>query len=412
MLTAALARFHTNRGKRVKVFKVGPDYLDPMILEIASRERVDHLDLWMVGVERCRAQLFDAAAQFDLILIEGVMGLFDGHPSTADLAKLFNLPVAAVIDASGMAETIAAVAAGLAQFWPSLNFWGIIANKVASDKHNTIIETSMLASSSNFLGSIRRNDSFVLPRRHLGLVQAAELDSLELQLDAASQAIAETKLSNMPPLTPFTPGSTGPIEPLLQGKKIAVAKDKAFSFIYQANLNLIEEMGATLSFFSPLEDQAFDKSDSIYLPGGYPELFLEQLSRNSRPIRALKHHVACGGKIYAECGGMLYLLDTLTDLNGQKFALAGLISSDAKMNKRLSALGHQYWETEQGEIRGHTFHYSELTTPLKATARAQAKFDEKAGEAIYQHGNITASYVHFYFPSNPKVAAALMHGRL
>lgn len=418
MVTAALARFHSNNGLRVKVFKVGPDYLDPMILERASRQKVDHLDLWMVGVDGCRTQLFNAAANFDLILIEGVMGLFDGNPCTADVAELSNIPVAVVIDASGMAETIAAVASGMAHFRPGLNYYGAIANRVASDKHATIIEKS----TTNLLGSIRRSDSFVLPSRHLGLVQAAEVDNLEFKLDSAAAEMTGTRLVEMPPLTTFSncqlpsvdsfdSSQSMPLaEPLLKGKKIAIAKDNAFSFLYQANLDLMEAMGATLSFFSPLEDQTFEPSDCVYLPGGYPELFLDLLSGNKKTIGALTNHVSSGGKIYAECGGMLFLLNSLIDVTGNEYKMAGLIPAEAKMNKRLSALGHQYLSTDSGELRGHTFHYSELTTALPAFTHARAKYGGKQGEAMFRHGNINASYVHFYFPSNPKIAASLLLG--
>jgi cobyrinic acid a,c-diamide synthase len=422
MLTAALARYHAKSGLRVKVFKVGPDFLDPMMLQIASGNVVDQLDLWMVGEERCRAQLFDAACNFDLILIEGVMGLFDGTPSTADLAECFNLPIVAVIDASGMGETIAALAKGLEGFRPSLNFYGILANKVASDKHASIIEKAMLyerevcqgesfSSRPAFLGSLRRQDSFTLPSRHLGLVQASELDDLEHQLNSACEVIASTWLSQLPPATVFYPATLERCEPLLLGKKIAVARDKAFSFIYPANLQLLEEMGATLSFFSPLEDERFESCDCVYLPGGYPELYLDWLSNSRRVVSALNDHIENGGRIYAECGGMLYLLDSLSNLVGAEFSMAGLMPGKGIMRKRLSALGHQYLEGEQGEIRGHTFHYSELSTELEAAEHARAKFDNRRGEAVYHHGNITASYLHLYFPSNPKATIALLFGR-
>ena len=411
MVTAALARFHRDQRMKVKVFKTGPDFLDPMILEQASGQTVDHLDLWMVGESLCRQRLFKAAGENDLIIVEGVMGLFDGDPSTADLARLFNIPVAAVIDASGMAQTLAAVSYGLAKFEPELNYLGTIANRVASERHAQMLTAGFDQGTSKsglrFLGSLSQDKEISLPSRHLGLVQAQEIEDLDKRIHAASIAIGKTELANLPPKVEFSAATGEPVERHLAGKKIAVAKDNAFAFTYHANLELLEEMGATLSYFSPLKDEVFGEVDCLYLPGGYPELYLDELSQNQRSKERIQDHAKEGGAIYAECGGMLYLLDSLTDSEGKRADLVGLIPGNASMQKRLSALGHQYLNTEHGILRGHTFHYSKLDSTITPATSARRKTDDQPGEHFYELGNIRASYLHLYFPTNPKAAASL-----
>ena len=203
-VTAALARLHRNAGRRVRVFKTGPDFLDPMILQVACGEPVDALDLWMVGEAECRRLLHAAASRADLILIEGVMGLFDGTPSGADLARLFGIPVLAVIDGSAMAQTFAAIAHGLATFQPSLPFAGVFANRIGSDRHAEILRAS-LPESIRWYGAIKRSLEVELPSRHLGLLQSAEIADLDQRLDRAAQMIAITGAAELPPADRYCP---------------------------------------------------------------------------------------------------------------------------------------------------------------------------------------------------------------
>jgi cobyrinic acid a,c-diamide synthase len=405
-VTAALARHHRNQGRRVRVFKTGPDFLDPMILSQASGNPVYQLDLWMVGESTCKRLLYDAAGEADLILIEGVMGLFDGEPSSADLAENFGVPIMVVIDASGMAETFNAIAYGLETFRPTLPFAGVFANRVASDRHLDMI-TGKVPTGSRFLGHLRRDESIELPERHLGVKQADEIADLEARLSAAAKAIAASTFTYLPEPIDFHPEPANSCPKLLTGLNIAVAKDNAFSFIYDDNLQLLKDMGAKIDFFSPLTDSTVPRADAIYLPGGYPELHLDALRSNFGMKQAIHAHVSTGKPLYAECGGMLYLLDSLTDSIGKSAPMAGVIRGHAVMQKKLSALGYQSITLPQGKLHGHTFHYSRLLQHGPITDYAERKYDNAWGEPIFRTDSVFASYVHLYFRSNPTAAASL-----
>lgn len=397
---------HRQAGRTVRVFKCGPDFLDPMILEVASGAPVHQLDLWMVGLEQSQRLLWEAAGEADLILIEGVMGLFDGTPSAADLARQFGVPVLGVIDGSGMAQTFAAMAYGLAHFQAGLPFAGVLGNKLGSARHGEILRDS-LPDDIRWFGALPRSADIALPSRHLGLVQAAELADLDARLDAAAAALAQSVENALPEPVAFAAPESRTIEPLLAGVSIGVARDGAFAFVYQANLQLLQAMGAELVFFSPLTDSQLPDIDSLYLPGGYPELHAAQLSTNKLMQAEIAEHHLMGKPIVAECGGMLYLLDSLTDLNGESFAMAGLLQGDAVMQKRLTALALQAVELPEGTLHGHTFHHSQLASEMQPLVRGECPNYRRTAEAVYRIGRLTASYVHFYLPGNPQAAAAL-----
>ena len=276
-VTAALAAYHRSQGRRVRVFKTGPDFIDPTILEQASGHPVYQLDLWMGGEEHCRDLLYLAAGEADLILVEGVMGLFDGVPSSADLAREFGIPMLAVIDASAMAQTFAAVAYGLSQLDAALPFFGGVANRVGSARHAAML-TERLPAALKYCGALPRTAEIALLERHLGLLQAAELPDISLRIAAAAQLWAEHADTSLPPVVAFSPAIQSCMAPELDGVKIAVARDAAFSFLYRANLDTLSALGAQLCFFSPLDDSKLPEADSLYLPGGYPELHLSKMA--------------------------------------------------------------------------------------------------------------------------------------
>jgi len=406
-VTAALARLHRNLGRTVRVFKCGPDFLDPMIHERASGAPVYQLDLWMIGVEESRRLLWEAAGEADLILIEGVMGLFDGTPSSADLARHFGVPVLAVIDGTAMAQTFGALALGLARYQPDLPFAGVLANRVGSLRHAQLLEGS-LTEGLRWYGGLSRERGIELPSRHLGLVQASELNDLDQRLDAAAEALGASCDAALPPAVRFAAPDAVSIPPLLAGVRIGVARDEAFAFLYGANLDLLRAMGAELAFFSPLHDTVLPAVDSLYLPGGYPELHHGALAQNTAMGEAIRAHHGDGKPLLAECGGMLYLLDALTDVAGQRAELLGLLSGEAVMQKRLAALALQTVDLPEGALRGHTYHHSLTETPHTPIARGHSPNGGRGAEAVYRLGRLTASYVHFYFPSNPEAAAALL----
>jgi cobyrinic acid a,c-diamide synthase len=405
-VTAGLARLHARQGKRVRVFKCGPDFLDPMVLARASGNPVYQLDLWMVGAAESRRLLWEAAGEADLILIEGVMGLFDGTPSAADLARHFGIPVLAVIDGSAMAQTFGALAHGLATYQPDLPFAGVLANRVASNRHGEILR-DCLPGTINWFGALPRSETVGLPSRHMGLVQAQELADLDARLDAAADALATSADDSLPAPVRFPSPEPVPVQPLLQGVRIGVARDAAFAFVYQANLDLLQALGAELLYFSPLESTTLPVVDSLYLPGGYPELHLQALARNRPMIEAIHAHHEAGKPILAECGGMLYLLEGLTDQAGVREDLLGLLPGEAKMQKRLTALALQGVELPEGHLRGHTFHHSSLDSAVEPLAVGECPSYKRTAEAVFRLGRLTASYIHFYLPSNPVAAAAL-----
>ncbi|WP_421683823.1 cobyrinate a,c-diamide synthase [Stutzerimonas urumqiensis] len=406
-VTAALARLHVRLGRRVRVFKCGPDFIDPGILAHASGQPVYQIDLWMVGEAQSRALLHAAAQEADLILIEGAMGLFDGNPSAADLARRFGVPVLAVIDGSAMAQTFGALAHGLASFQPDLPFAGVLANRVGSERHADILREATPAT-LRWFGALPRAAEIELPSRHLGLVQAQELADLDRRLDHAADALARTADTALPAPVAFQPPAVEPVPPLLAGVRIGVARDAAFAFLYQANLDLLLAMGAELAFFSPLTDDRLPAVDSLYLPGGYPELHLETLAANRSLAEAIRAHHAAGKPILAECGGMLYLLEQLADRNGEAAELVGLVPGRAALQARLVALALQAVELPEGQLRGHTFHYSRLDTALEPAARGACPNGRGTAEAVFRLGRLTASYIHFYLPSDPRAAAALL----
>ena len=424
-VTAALARLHARQGRRVRVFKCGPDFLDPFWHQIASGAPVHQLDLWMTGEQDARARLHAAAQEADLILVEGVMGLFDGTPSAADLAERLGLPVLAVVDASAMAGTFGALALGLQHYRPGLRWAGVLANRVASERHAQLLQEG-LRTPEHWLGALVRVSvdqaaKGLLPERHLGLVTAQELADRMERLDAAADALAATPLGRMTlqdwqrwAVDFSAPEAEADIPPLLAGRTVAVARDAAFCFIYEANIDCLRRLGAQVVFFSPLQDAALPPCDALWLPGGYPELHVERLAANQSLRASLAAHVAGGKPVWAECGGMMALCDAITLADGTRHAAWGLLPGEVRMQRRLAALGPQQLDLQgsdaQGEVlRGHTFHYSTLDSDAAVRTRTTRPADVPgAGEEVYRHGSIHASYFHAWFASSPASVARLL----
>lgn len=409
-VTAALARKLRNAGQRVRVFKSGPDFIDPAMLETASGSPVLSLDLWMTGQPHSHNLLAEASRNADVVLLEGVMGLYDGQPSSADLASAFDIPVLLALDVAAMAQTAGAVAQGLRDYGP-VRMAGVIANRVASDGHAQMIAEAMR--DIPLLGTLKRQaDS--LPERHLGLVLPQEVPALNELLDQLAEALVlnqsfwdalpDRQLDLLPETQPG---------PLLQGKTIAVARDAAFAFIYPANLSCLRQMGAQLRFFSPLANQAIPaEADALYLPGGYPELHAPTLAAAERWQASIQAACTAGMPVWAECGGMMALVEQLVGMDGQSTAMAAILPGTVSMQKRLAALGPHYWQTAAGELRGHSFHFSRFDTCLPAYAQTCKQRDGASGEAVYRHGSVLASYFHAYFPSSPAAVAAIFNGAL
>lgn len=423
-VAAALARLHARQGRTVRCFKCGPDFLDPLWLEAASAHPVDSLDLWINGADDCAQRLAAAAQASELIVIEGVMGLFDGEPSAADLAGHFGIPVVAVIDASAMAGTFAAIVHGLRSWCPGLPWAGVFANRVGSVRHAEMLTCALSdvrrpgrpVDGGPWLGHLARSTAFSLPERYLGLTMPAESGDTLTRLDAAADALATTPLGRevlswpawRAPAAPQRNASSQP----LAGRRIAVARDAAFAFIYPANLQVLRELGAEPVFFSPLAGDALPPCDAIWLPGGYPELHADRLAQCTALRTQLCAHLRAGKPLWAECGGLMALADYLVDGQGRKHAMWGLLPGTARLGRSLAALGPHALTLPDGmpPLRGHSFHWSRIETPLAPAASTEALHRLSAaseGEPVYERGSLRASWFHPWFASSPAAAARL-----
>lgn len=423
-VTAALARYFSRQGKDVRVFKTGPDYLDPQILAQASGQHVEQLDMWMAGEAYCQQKLYEAAREADLILVEGAMGLFDGEPSSADLAVRFNIPVALLMDVKGMAQTASAIAIGLAHYRKDVTFAGLIANNCGSERHAQLIRDS-LSDDLPLLGIFPRDEAIALPERHLGLVQPSEVgNELDERINRGADQIGESlqqedsRLALLPEPVEFF-AMTDEVAELktssttdLKNTRIAIAKDAAFTFIYDANLRFLCELGAELSFFSPLSDKILPDVDALWFPGGYPELHAQALSENSSMIAAVREFSATGKPILAECGGFLYCLDSLTDLEEQTYPMAGILAGDGAMRGKRGCQGMQTAPLPEGDVRAHAHHRSRASGTPEPIAHGRRQRHPAPGEAIFRERGLTATYLHLFFPSNPEAVAQLFNPQL
>ena len=402
LLTLGLLRALRNRGLRVASAKVGPDYIDPRFHEAASGRPCFNLDPWAMGRNHSVALLAALSADCDLIVIEGVMGLFDGpqgaRGSTADLAEDLGLPVLLVVDASHQSQSIAALVHGFATFRPGVNLAGIILNRVASDRHEAILR---LALGPQMIGALRRSDSLNLPSRHLGLVQAEEHQELESFIETAASAVArETNLNSLLTIASEVSGESvirGGLPPL--GQRLAVARDQAFAFAYAHLLHEWRKAGAEILPFSPLANEApAPDADAIFLPGGYPELHAGRLAANCKFLDGLR---AAPGPVYGECGGFMVLGENLIDKDGKSHAMAGLLPLATSFAARKLSLGYRQLQPLPGapwnrSLRGHEFHYS--TVAAEGTADRLFAAKDAAGNDLgaigLRRGHIMGSYAH------------------
>ena len=377
----------------------------------------------MAGENYCRKMLYEAALSSDLILIEGVMGLYDGEPSSADLAALFGIPIALVMDVKGMAQTVAAVVHGLASYRDDINVIGLLANKCGSQRHAELIQEA-LPNNMKLLATLPRDEKTALPERHLGLVQASEMrEQLEERFNHGAMALAAGGIDTLEssglfetllPVAFKSPGiqkdanevSSG----ILIGKRIAIAKDEAFSFIYAANVKMLQSLGAQCIYFSPIHDSQMPEADALWLPGGYPELHVQVLACNKSMLKSINNFFDKNKPVLAECGGFLYCLETLTDLNENTFSMLGLLQGDGAMRGKRGCQGMQTAILPEGDVQAHAHHRSRCDTALTAISHGRRQRHPAPGESIYRERNLTASYLHLFFPSNPKAIAALFLG--
>jgi cobyrinic acid a,c-diamide synthase len=408
VVTLGLLRALRNRGIRTASAKVGPDFIDPRFHEAASGSPCLNVDPWAMTGERIAHHLARQAEASDIVVVEGVMGLFDGPEgvagSTADLAESQRLPVVLVIDCARMAQSIAPLVEGFARHRPALNLAGLILNRVGSARHEAVLRNALAPVGIPVIGSIPRESGLELPSRHLGLVQAGEHDHLDDFLDQAAaimtSAIDLDELVTIAAPIKTDNASSVPLPPL--GGSIAIARDRAFAFLYPHLIADWEAQGSTISYFSPLADGVpSPDADAIFLPGGYPELHAATLSRNIRLLDGLRQAAAHGVLIYGECGVFMVLGETLIDAEGTCHKMAGLLPLSTSFAKRRLHLGYRTL-TDDGALpfsralKGHEFHYSTIESqgeaaPLFTAADAQGN---ALGPMGLRKGRVMGSYAH------------------
>jgi cobyrinic acid a,c-diamide synthase len=406
LITLALLRAFKDSGLRVTSAKVGPDYIDPRFHEAATGRPCVNLDPWAMRQEMISALIAVQEDEADLLLIEGVMGLFDGPEkgkgSTADLAKQLGLPVLLVIDAFHQSQSVAAVVHGFSTFQRGVRISGVILNRVGSERHRTMLTQAL--PQELVLGSVPRLSGLEIPSRHLGLRQAQELGGLQEFISRAAElAGSRIDLERIKSLArPLAHELAIPkfLPPL--GQRIAVARDEAFGFAYEHILAGWRAQGAELRFFSPLADKtpAAD-ADAVFLPGGYPELHAARLASNSHFLDGLGQAAARGALIYGECGGFMVLGRYLTDQNGKTHPMAALLPHATSFAERKLTLGYRTLRHRgalpfPAQLRGHEFHYSSLAEPVRGdhlfTMRDAS--GERLGPAGLRMGRIMGSYAH------------------
>jgi cobyrinic acid a,c-diamide synthase len=413
VLTLSLLRHFRNQGSLISSFKVGPDFIDPAFHLAASGRTCLNLDCWSMHPATLARLSAAAGDGVDLVIGEGVMGLFDGATdgtgSTADLAALAGWPVVLVVDVRGQGTSAAATVSGFAQFRADVRLAGVIFNRVGGEGHARILRDAMAPLGIPVLGCVPRDPRLHLPDRHLGLVQAGELDDLDAFLDAAAAVVGAhvdtdaLRALARPGVVPGDDGAVPGIPPL--GQRIAVARDTSFAFAYPFVLDGWRGAGAEIVPFSALADEAPDgAADAVYLPGGYPELHAGRLAGNAAFLDGLRATAARGGVIYGECGGYMVLGEGLVDGDERRHEMAGLVALETSFARRRLHLGYRQARLVSDgplgaggtEYRGHEFHYATILSEPAAEPLFQCRDarNDDLGPAGCRRGNVMGSFVH------------------
>ncbi len=437
-LTLGLLAAFKKRGYKVQPFKCGPDYLDPGHHQAACGTLSRNLDTWMMGKEAVLESFSRALVGQKVAVVEGVMGLFDGASattlsgSTAEVALLLELPVILVVDARSMARSVAALVKGFVDFEPKLNIAGVVANNIGSERHREILKQALAAAAlPPLVGALPRGVVPSLAERHLGLVTAdQERDAVTYQrlgevveeyldLDLLARKcrlwLPEILVKNEGQELLSQPLSTRNVR--ADKVRLGVAKDQAFHFYYADNLDFLRRAGIELIEFSPLSEASLPQDlQGLYLGGGYPELFAQELSANLKMRQAIADFAKRGGAIYAECGGLMYLSQKLVDQEGKEWAMSGVLPLSTRMEKRRHRLGYVEVESARDGLfgktgtawRGHEFHWSspDLEPSLSnAPLRYRRPGETEWQAAGYSQGRVLGTYIHAHFGSNCEIAA-------
>ncbi len=401
------------RGLRVQPFKVGPDFIDPGLHGLVSCTQSCNLDIWMAGGDYVRDLFARKCTDRDVAVVEGVMGLYDGgSSSSAAVSEALGLPVILLVDARSMAESAGAVVRGFRDYQQGLRIAGVIFNRVASQRHRELVMRGMESVTGvEIIGFLPSEEAIAIPQRHLGLYTADEIPLKKSEIERLAAFIeGNLDLDKLLTLTdykiPETDMSNIEVKKSLNAMRIAIARDRAFSFYYEDFLETLRAQGAELVFFSPLRDKALPEGINILcLGGGYPELYAERLSGNSLMIEAVRQWCLSGGSTYAECGGFMYLTEGIRDFEDNFYPMAGVFPTRATMRKKRMRLGYReillLEDSIVGEkgvrLRGHEFHYSDID-PMPEKIERIYRVDHPAGTETggYRYLNTVGSYIHLY----------------
>lgn len=422
VVTGLLAALRT-RGLAVQSYKVGPDYIDPGYHQLASGKPAHNLDTWLVPPEKLPAMFAAAAADSDIAVIEGVMGLYDGGQggisSTAAIAKQLKAPVLLVLDARSAGESVAATLLGFLRYDPEVNIAGVLVNRLGSPSHKQIVCEAIERMDVPILGRLHRAAGLGVNERHLGLTPVTETDAAQAVVALAAQMAAETDIAAILKLARQAPPlEFGESLPAQQGDEVAigVAQDEAFTFYYPESLAELERLGARIVPFSPLRDQALPQVDGLILGGGFPEMFLAELAANRPMLEAIRAAATAGLPIYAECGGFLYLTRQIRSFAGENFSMVGLVPATCRMERSLQTVGYVEARALQDTVlcakdeslRGHEFHFSTLEPDQEEGFPWALEFRKNRTGAVYPGGfarnNLLASYLHLHFAGNEPAA--------
>lgn len=400
-ITLGLLRALKNRGLNTQPFKCGPDYIDTKYHDLASGNKSVNLDLFLSSEQHVEAIYRKYASRSDISITEGVMGLFDGYDkmkgSSAEIAELLNIPVILIINAKSMAYSAAAMLYGFKNFYKNINLVGVIFNFVGSESHYGFLKEACQAVGLEALGYLPKNVSVEIPSRHLGL----SLDK-EYRFDDFADNVAALveKYIDIDKLLALTVSKVEPPvnKPVMSNKnlRIAIAADEAFNFMYQENLEHFNKIG-NVSYFSPLTDKELPDADLVYLPGGYPELYLKQLSDNHSMKTSIRSYIENGGCLLAECGGMMYLSTSISDKEGNGYPMVGIFDQKATMENMKLKLGYRQFEYNCIRMKGHEFHYSSIESNESSITQQLNAKGTPVDTKLMRYKNTIAGYTHLYW---------------
>lgn len=402
-VTLGLLRALKNRGLNIQPFKCGPDYIDTKYHDMASGNKSVNLDLFLSSENHVRYLYSKYASESDACITEGVMGLFDGYDkmkgSSAEISGALNIPVIMVVNAKSMAYSVAPLLYGFKNFSEKVNVIGVIFNFVSSESHYSFLKDACKDIGIESFGYLPKNASIEIPSRHLGLSLDEKYQFDEFADKAASLIEKHIDLDKLLSLTKVkidTPKVPQTSETVSGNLRIAIASDEAFNFMYHENIEYLKGIG-NVTFFSPLRDEILPESDFIYFSGGYPELYLEQLSENKQLHQSIRNYAENGGKILAECGGMMYLSSFITDTEGKEYPMVGIFNQKAYMENMKLKLGYRRFNYNGIDIKGHEFHYSHIESPLNSMTQQYNAQNIPVDTKLLRYKNVIAGYTHIYW---------------